>query len=137
MTRETKMDKKTLDEAKRLAARLAAAADDLNDALRSAEEAFKALGLGVVAEVPFPVTRFPDTALGFGKYDKTWCFTVRHGSNSYPLVNASRELRLVAVDLIPALASKLVAVAEAETGRVEARTGQVWDLVDQLVNRNQ
>src|ERR1700738_1169264 len=90
---------------------LSAAADALNKAIEEAEQAIAALKLGVRASV----NMFSDDEIGwaqdlaFGKEAKTWRLLVEtthqgaETSEVTPLVNASREIRLHAIGLLPDL----------------------------------
>lgn len=95
------------------------ATDDLNAAIVRAEEALARLKLGVTASAPFPITGDdPECArrLAFGKMGDRWRFIVESaGAGPVPLLNASRLVRLRAVDLFDQVLRDLLAEVERET----------------------
>jgi hypothetical protein len=119
-----------LERANAIRPMLSAATDELNKAIEEAEQTIAALQLGVRASVNL----YSDEGgtgwyqdLVFGKEAKSWRLLVETGDASErseitPLVNASREIRLDAVERFPALVSRLFQVAEEEIHRVQERT---------------
>lgn len=118
-----------------LRARLVTATDQLNASIRTAETVLAGLHLGVYAEVALPYDRPGWTqALVFAKEHKEWRLLIETGPTDgevdvVPLVNASRELRVTAVDYLPALASALLATAEEEVSRVGRSTEGVQVMI--------
>lgn len=126
--------------ARSLSAEMSTATDELNTALQSAEKAIATLKLGVTASVVMnPEEEGPWTeALVFGKDKQVWRLLYETGLdgdndvNSTPLVNASRAIRLKAVDHLPALLEALIARAAQEVEDVRAKTEAVNDLTSTI-----
>lgn len=99
-----------------IAQRLSAATDALTATLRSIEEEIAAYRLNVRAEVPLE-----DGRLAFEEHAGVWRL-VHYADPSLrdgvPLVNASRAVRLKAVDAIDPLFRELLAAATARTHAV-------------------
>ena len=118
-----------LARARDLKPRLEAATDELNRSIEAAEAALVSLQLGVRACIV--MQRNDEEGWGryltFGKESKVWRLLIEEGIDEpevpltiTPLVNASREIRLRAAELLPTLVQKLVSTAEDEIKRVEA-----------------
>jgi len=114
------------------AERLAKATDELNHTIVDAEAALMALGLGVRAEIHIP--NYPGRLLLFGKDGRAWrlFWGDEKGGTDTPLINASREQRLVAVALLPMLVDAMHAAAEAETKRVEDATAKIRQFLNEF-----
>lgn len=127
-----------LDRARDVSARLATATDKLNVSLQQIETELAALNLGVTAAVEMEqfeaapgltITK----ELRFGKADREWKLLYESGPDtgdpdnwsSTPLLNASRENRLLAVAHLPKLIKALVDVAEKEIKNVSAKADEV------------
>jgi len=131
-----------LARAREVRPKLSEATDKLNAALVNAEQAIAALQLGVRASVTMYSGPDSDpwyTNLVFGKDGKAWRLFVETGhdfhdgeSDSTPLTNSSRELRLRAVQLLPELVHELIRAAEREIQRVEDGTSEICSLVATL-----
>ncbi len=87
----------------------------LNQKIREFEQLLIEMRLGVSAKLAMG-----DCFLGFGKFGKHWCLVIVHGEDSTPLVNASREARVAAVDYFEALVKALQESAVEATARVTA-----------------
>jgi hypothetical protein len=102
--------------------------DAVNEALVQVEHALPALNLGVSAAVnldpssnPFQVQDWQQY-LRFGKDGSEWRLMLESGPedgeredwSQSPLLSASKEVRLRAVERLPALVDKLVEVAERQ-----------------------
>jgi len=103
-----------------LAKGLTGATEALNTKLLTATFALAGLGYGVTADVDLG----PPTGLRLAlvKDDGTWrlvTFT-ENRENLTPLLNASRERRLRAVEMLPRLREELDMVAKAELAKVMA-----------------
>lgn len=117
-----------LSRARELKTKLAAAADELNRSIAEAEAAIAALQIGVRASVVLegdPETLW-SRLLVFGKDAKGWRLLVSEGRDpipdswtEQPLQNASREVRLQAIKMLPALVQAMVTTAEKEIQRLE------------------
>jgi hypothetical protein len=128
-----------LARARDLKPRLEAATDDLNRCIEAAEAALVSLQLGVRASILMNEDKdepFWGRYLVFGKESKAWRLLIEEGDDHpeggwtiTPLVNASRELRLRAVELLPTLVQKLVSTAEGEIKRVEAAATAARNIV--------
>ena len=68
----------------------------------------------------------------FRKEGKTWRFVLVNGNNTTPLINASREARLMAVDHLPELIAKLAESSRSRVTRVHDKTLTVRALRDSL-----
>jgi hypothetical protein len=131
-----------LARARDLKPRLEAATDDLNRSIEAAEAALVSLQLGVRASTLMDGNKDDSLwgrYLAFGKESKAWRLLIEEGEldeeeswTVTPLVNASRELRLRAVELLPTLVQKLVSTAEAEIKRVEAAATAARNIVTAL-----
>ncbi len=124
-----------LAQARAIAPALANATDTLNKRIVEAEDALKDLGLGVSTSI----TLFADEDgagddLCFMKWDKTWRLMVVDNDNETwePLINASREARLRAVQLLPLLVEKLISDAQDELKKVEEATQLATHLTEKL-----
>jgi hypothetical protein len=116
-----------LARARGIAPQLGSATDELNAALTRAEKAIASLRLGVTASVTLSEQREEDApytrleCLTFGKDGAHWRLLIERGIEdepetwtSTPLVNASREVRVLAADRLPELLEKLIANAEEQ-----------------------
>jgi DNA polymerase-3 subunit gamma/tau len=122
----------SLQRARRVAPELASATDAVNIALERVEQALTTLNLGVTACIDLDPDRNPrdDWArcLRFGKDGSTWRLLLESGPeggdaddwSQSPLLSASKEVRLQAVEQLPALIDKLVEAAEDQVGRFRA-----------------
>ncbi len=121
----------SLQRARSVAPDLAAAAQEVNDALERVEQALAALDLRVTAAVDL----YPDRNKGddrrdclrFGKEGSTWRLWLESGPDGgdaadwsqSPLLSASNEVRLQAIERLPALVDGLVRVAEDQVGKAK------------------
>jgi hypothetical protein len=120
----------SLQRARRVAPELASATDAVNLALERVEQALAALNLGVTASVNLYPGCVDDwqQCLGFGKDGSTWRLVLESGPaggddedwSQSPLLSTSKEVRLRAVERLPALVDKLVEVAERQVGTFRA-----------------
>jgi hypothetical protein len=122
----------SLQRARRVAPDLASATNAVNSALERVEEALTSLNLGVSASVDlYPAFTWDPgdwrQKLRFGKDGSVWRLLLEgHTVGDYgdeeddptqsPLLSASKEIRLRAIERLPALINALVAVAEAQIG---------------------
>lgn len=132
--------RESLQRARRVAPQLAAATDAVNDALECVEQALATLNLGVTASVnldPNPSARDDwQQYLRFGKDGSAWRLMLESGPDSgdaedwsqSPLLSASKEVRVGAVERLPALVDKLVEVAEEQVGRFRAAASKAQAL---------
>lgn len=111
---------------------LTRATEQLNAHLRVAEKTLAECHLGVTASVPLSSPTDPNALLTFGKFDDGWRLSVTVGSARTPLTNASRELRLRAVALLPALLTALLEAAETEHSRVEGAVQQLETFIKSM-----
>jgi hypothetical protein len=137
-TRTDKMPEANMDwDAKRARAREAAskldeATDALNELIDEAEKAIAELRLGVPGRVTFEAIEDDQTGLTycrdllFWKEDKVWRLMVASGTEGdpeddcIPLRNASRDVRLRAVDHLARLVDNMIETAETEVTEVES-----------------
>lgn len=109
--------------------RLARGADALNLKIKELEKSLVSLGLGVSASVVIREDPFSVTELRFCKWSDAWRLMLvdiahaRDDSDFEPLLNASRERRLVAAENFPLLITQLMAAAERECQRINTATG--------------
>lgn len=96
---------------------LSASTDQLSDALRDVEDAILGLRLGVAATVPFGAHR-----LAWEKYNGEWALAVISGETRTPILKASRLLRVLAVDALPALHAALLDEYARQDGEVSRAT---------------
>ncbi len=130
-----------LERAHAVAPKLAQATDKLNASLTSVERAIAELSLGVRAEVDLSSDEDGSyQRLVFSKDGKSWRLFVREGHvidphpDEYtPLLNASRETRLTAVGKLKDLVDALVAAAEEECKRVEAKAAEADTIANNLM----
>ncbi|MDI1481181.1 hypothetical protein [Polyangium sp. y55x31] len=124
-----------LARARALSAELSAATDTLNAAIRDSEQALAALNLGVTASVDLYPEETSEEVwmqyLRFGKDATGWRLLLESGyefdSGSWsvsPLLNASKEVRLKAVEKFPALLDKLIETAEEHLELVKKRVAE-------------
>lgn len=132
--------RESLRRARRVAPELASATDAVNNALAHVEQALAALNLGVTAAVtldPYP-NRQDDwhQYLRFGKDGSTWRLLLESGPDSgdaedwsqSPLLSTSKEVRLHAVERLPALIDMLVEVAEDQVDKFKAAAAKAHAL---------
>ena len=119
--------------------RLHEATDRLNKVLLRCEEALSELKLGVSAAVTLDEDEQGwYRALRFGKSGGQFKLLIETGVdgdpdvNITPLVSASRETRLEAVNALPELYKRLLAAFEAEIERVNTSIKSVEELTDDL-----
>jgi hypothetical protein len=132
---------KALSRAREVAAQLGPATDRLNALLQAVETALAELQLGVAGYARMN-EKNPEWAqmLTFCKFGNTWQLMIESGPDggdpedfsSTPLCNASRELRLQAVDYLPQLIENLVNEATAQAKTVQAKTLQVAEILAEL-----
>ena len=132
------------------AASLNTATDSLTETLGQVERALVELHLGVEASVELrredidvgedhggPIVE--ETRLRFGKSGKRWTLSVMRSHelmddwHETPLVNASREDRLLAVTKLPELVEALVLRAEERLAEVTAQREKAREVLDALV----
>lgn len=123
-----------LREALRDSEGLATATDELTEEIALLEREVSELRLGVSESVLIGEvgSQYP---LWFRKEGKTWRFVVVNGANAIPLINASRELRLIAVDFLPELITKLVESSRSRVAHVRDKALTVRALRDSLKTR--
>jgi hypothetical protein len=109
---------------------LAQAADDLNGMIALAEEVLANYKLGVRARVWLDNDQ--KTTLIFGKHKMWWRLLVEDGSGIEPLVNASLEVRLLAVERLPALTEAMLSEAESQVVKVRKATAALKEMVETL-----
>jgi hypothetical protein len=132
-----------LDRAQMVSTTLKAATEKLNGSLKQAEIEIAKLSLGVTAAVE--VERYEEPKVGddvvrqlrFGKDNREWKLLWETGLSddpdsweTTPLLNASREVRMLAVPFLPLLVQKLVETAEEQIGEVKAKADEVEKLVE-------
>jgi len=98
-----------------MTSRLNEETERLNQKIREFEQLLVEMRLGASAKLVMG-----DCFLGFGKYGKNWCLAVIHEGGSTPLINASRETRVAAVDYFEELVKRLQESAVEATARVTA-----------------
>jgi hypothetical protein len=132
-----------LARAREVAPKLGSAADELNAALARAEEALASLRLGVTASVDLEEDGGSGSdwfeLLTFGKQGAAWKLLIETGEGGFPetfstspLLNASREKRLLAAERLPRLVEELVKEAEEQIAHVRARAEAVDTLVTSI-----
>lgn len=118
--------------------------DSLNLMLEEAETAIESLRLGVPGRVV--ISSFDDEhtgqlyqhALVFGKDDGEWHLMIESGSDGDPpdrfirLKNASRDIRLLAIDALPALVDDMIRTAESEAKEVEVAAAKAAQFIASL-----
>lgn len=124
--------RKSLQRARRVAPELRAAVDATNLAIERVEEALAALNLGVTASVNLDPKPPSDgdwlQYVRFGKDGSTWRLMLESGVcgdgkedwSQSPLLSASKEVRLQAVERLPDLINALVDAAEDQVRRFRA-----------------
>jgi hypothetical protein len=129
-----------LRDARELATTLNAATDELNTALTEAEQALISLELGVHGWVVIAAQENGrGRSLDFGKLDGAWRLYTETTADAWassngamPLVNASREVRILAASKFPDLVSDLMAKVRTEVERVKESTAAVRSVVAEL-----
>lgn len=139
MTKKIRSAADAVVQARALQPKLAAAADALNTKIALFEKALKGLHLGVAAEVNLWTN---DTVpegekLRFAKWSGEWHLLVVtwsvYADDQYELLqNSSREQRLQAVALFPALVEALIEAAEKEIDRVSKSSESIDELIASL-----
>jgi hypothetical protein len=124
-----------LHEALRDSEGLATATDELTEEIALLEREVSELRLGVSESVLIGDDVSSRCPLWFRKEGKTWRFVVVNGANAIPLINASRELRLIAVDFLPELITKLVESSRSRVAHVRDKALTVRALRDSLKTR--
>jgi len=127
---------KALVRARTIAPKLGSSTDTLNKAIEEVEAALKALRLGVQASIMLVEDHQigEELSLIFAKFGQNWQLIVQDNNSETwePLTNSSRELRLRAVELLPALVDELVRQAEQELERVSQATDSAKQLAATL-----
>lgn len=114
---------------------LATVTDGLTEEIALLEREVSELRLGVSESIPLG-NKGPPLHLWFRKEGKVWRFmVVGETVNAIPLINASRELRLIAVDHLPELIAKLVDSSRSRVAVVQDKTDAVRALRDSLKAR--
>jgi hypothetical protein len=143
------MDKDALGLTERLAAArakakvLAEKTDDLNEVLRSAEDAISALKLGVPGWVGLEGERedsddATETSLQWGRFEGKWCLAIVEGRpdmedwHATPLLRCSRTLRVDAARKLPELLDNIIARVDEEISEVEKSALAASDFVVRL-----
>jgi hypothetical protein len=136
--------RESLQRARRIAPEVAAATDAVNGALERVEQALTSLNLGVTAAVELEPCRSSmdgwEQYLCFRKDGSTWRLLLESGpmggdADDYsesPLLNASKEVRLKAIERLPALVDKLVEVAEKHVSQLRAAATKAEALAELL-----
>jgi hypothetical protein len=141
MAKEPVRLNKALSRAREVAAQLGPATDRLNTLIQAVETAIAELQLGVRASVRMnPGDHEWNEFLTFGKFGSVWQLLIEAGPDeddpehwsTTPLCNASRELRLQAVDLISELIENLVKEAASQVTAVQAKATQVENILAEL-----
>lgn len=120
-----------LERAQTISERFSKATQAVNDRLREVQTALVGLRLGVrgVVELPLPGDE-PEWRryLVFAKINGEWMLFIESGADDSgpdwtitPLLNASREVRLAAVDLLPFLVEDMVNSAESGLAESEGK----------------
>jgi hypothetical protein len=142
-----------LERGQKAAQRLAPATDKLTETIAQIERALTEQRFGSSASIELSSdTEYDDdtgypiymefAALAFRKEGKTWRLMIDSGIagepdtwTSSPLINASRELRMLAVDRLPGLVAALVDDAEKRITEVEAKQATADALLATLKRR--
>lgn len=128
MTPETKVLLDTLPE---IRARLAQATERLNACIQDADNALLDLQLGVRAAVP--LRSEDNSSLVYGRFKDKWClFVTKGGLPLGALTNQSRELRIRAVEALPALVKAMFDAAVNEAVRVDKACEDLDKTVDDI-----
>lgn len=106
--------------------------DELNAVIADAERAIEARKCGVRASVVLST----DEALAFGKFDRQWRLIYVQSGTEVPLVNASRAVRLRAIEFLPNLIEALRDALDTEITRVENAIATVQQFVIALEGRD-
>jgi prefoldin subunit 5 len=127
-----------------LADEMNSATDELNNSFREIESIIANLNLGVTASVQIDGDEFSTwvACLSFAKEQQAWRLLYESGEDeeswkAVPLVNASRAVRLMAVDHLEELVQELIKTAANEVEKVRAKTQTVKDLSATLQAVNQ
>jgi hypothetical protein len=113
---------------------LGLATDDLNEALKQAEEMISRLHLGVTAEVALRMEGGCAQLLIFGKRDQAWGLyfydgpfprTSLSGLEEIPLRSASRAARIRAAHYLPELFEALLREAREQVSIIQETTEKV------------
>lgn len=147
-TEEAKRLSEALARAQKAAGNLKPATDQLTEKLAKIERALTDLRLGVTASIELKSEDVEDdggrhygtevTALAFRREGKTWKLMIESGMtedehwHSIPLLNASRELRLLAIDRMHVLVERLAEQTEAQVQEVELHRAKADALLAQL-----
>jgi hypothetical protein len=113
--------------------------EGVNGVITRAESMLANLRMGVAASVKL----WDDgnghfTYIGFGKVDKVWRLTIETGWEGddeidvSPLANASRQIRLEALDLLPDLVNELIKESEREVVNVAKKRASAEQFLDDL-----
>jgi hypothetical protein len=129
-----------------IAPKLGSATDELNAAIGRAEQAIASMKLGVSASVT--LTEDSEQSydrlelLTFQKEGASWRLLVERGIagepeswSSTPLVNASRETRLLAADRLPELIAKLITEAESHVELVRLQAAMYDSVASSIKSR--
>lgn len=104
---------------------LTAETEMLNTDLAAVEEQLKAMRFGVRASVPMVFEESDSSWLTWGKHDRQWRLLHTTSETEEPLVNASRAVRLKAIDFLPALVRGLLESLKTEISKVQRARGVV------------
>lgn len=118
--------------------------DELNESLKTFEAMIASFRLGVEAWVRPSLERTMDdqdgteytTTLGYSKATGNWCLTLGYWSsfneegNYSPLNQASRDLRIKAVEQLPKLLKALESAADEAVQEVEKARKNMRNIID-------
>lgn len=129
-----------LDEMRKAGGTLGAMTDELNAKLGKIEKAIARLRLGVSASIDIPAVSSSGEVpcLAFSKYGNAWQLVVEFPDGQVvPLLNASRELRLLAADHVAALVQELVKRTGEESLAVKLRLRKLDELIGVLDDKDE
>jgi len=135
---------RALPRARELEHELANALEALNESLRQVEQVLTELNLGVTASVTLDESEDGWVqCLRFGKVGKGWRLLLESGPkgrfgewHESPLLSASKEVRVRAVVMLPALFDALISEAESQLNQIKDRTAEAHALADKVAKKH-
>ena len=115
--------------------------DGLNKEILVAEEAMRSQLSGVTASVLLSSDEDGEVSLAYGKYGAEWRLLIEKTgpggegvADVVPLPNATRQVRVRAVEHLPALIKKMAAIIEADLSEVRSAKDKVADFAELVKN---
>jgi hypothetical protein len=114
------------------------ATDHLNATIADLEESLRRLGVCVFVSVSLPpeVSTREEPRLAYKKEGRHWQFVYQYTEKDEivwtPLLSAPRQVRMLAVERIPALIDMLIVTTEASITRCDEQSATLSELAEEI-----